>query len=64
MNPDGTEQENVSNAPADDEYAFVSPDGSKIAFHSNRSGTWEIYVMEVDGSNQTQLTHRTSATQQ
>lgn len=34
----------------------VSPDGLKIAFGSNRSGTSEIYLADIDGSNQRQLT--------
>lgn len=29
----------------------------KIVFQSNRDGDWEIYVMNVDGSNLAQLTH-------
>ena len=29
---------------------------AKIAFHSNRDGNFEIYVMNADGSNQTRLT--------
>jgi TolB protein len=33
---------------ADDRLPTWSPDGSKIAFLSNRSGKWEIYVVEVD----------------
>ena len=33
-----------------------SPNGSKIAFGSNRSGSWEIWVCESDGSNAMQLT--------
>tara|TARA_Y100000817_G_scaffold294564_1_gene268568 strand:+ start:354 stop:1253 length:900 start_codon:yes stop_codon:yes gene_type:complete len=33
-----------------------SPDGTKIAFESYRTNKWEIYVMDADGSNQTQIT--------
>jgi TolB protein len=36
-----------------------SPDGSKLAFVSNRDGTDEIYAMEADGTNQTRLTYTT-----
>lgn len=36
-----------------------SPDGKKVAFTSNRddSKTWEIYIMDTDGSEQTRLTN-------
>ena len=34
-----------------------SPDGSQIAFDSDRDGNWEIYVMDADGSNPTNLTN-------
>jgi len=34
-----------------------SPDGSKIAFESQRHGAWDIYVMDTDGSEQTRLTN-------
>lgn len=34
-----------------------SPDGSRIAFYSERDGNGEIYVMDADGSNVTRLTN-------
>jgi Tol biopolymer transport system component len=34
-----------------------SPDGTKIAFASQRDGNWEIYVMNADGTGQTRLTN-------
>ena len=34
-----------------------SPDGTQIAFASDRDGDFEIYVMSADGTNPIQLTH-------
>jgi Tol biopolymer transport system component len=56
MNPDGTNQVNISNNPAADGNPAWSFDGTKIAFNSNRDGDAEIYVMNGDGTNQTRLT--------
>jgi len=33
-----------------------SPDGSQIAFLTDRTGQWQIWVMNADGSNQHPLT--------
>jgi Tol biopolymer transport system component/DNA-binding winged helix-turn-helix (wHTH) protein len=35
----------------------ISPDGKRIAFHSNRTGSYEIWVCASDGKNPIQLTH-------
>ena len=52
-----------------DAFPMLSPDGKKIVFDSNRltadSGTLNIsdlFVMDVDGTNQTLLTRGSSAT--
>ena len=34
-----------------------SPDGTRIAFASERDDNWEIYLMDADGGNQTRLTN-------
>jgi len=34
----------------------ISPDGEKVAFSSNRSGSFEIWTCDLDGSNPVQLT--------
>jgi eukaryotic-like serine/threonine-protein kinase len=39
-----------------DDHPRYSPDGSKIAFVSRRSGTWEIWVCASDASNPVRLT--------
>ncbi len=47
---------NLTNNLEDDDLPAWSPDGSKVAFTSNRDGMGEIYVMSSDGSGVTRLT--------
>ena len=51
MNPDGTEQVNLTQHPAEDLSAVWSPTGEKILFTSDRGGARDLYVMNPDGSN-------------
>jgi Tol biopolymer transport system component len=37
-------------------YPRWSPDGRRILFQSNRTGRWQLYVMDRDGSNERRLT--------
>jgi len=46
----------VTRHPAVDQCPAWSPDGTKIAFESDRDGNFEIYVADADGSNQRRLT--------
>jgi TolB protein len=56
MYPDGT-LGNLTNTPgSSDDGPAWSPDGTKIAFRSYRSGHPDLYVMNADGSGVTQLT--------
>ena len=56
MNADGSSQTNLSNNPGTDIWPTWSPNGSKIAFGSDRGGNPEIYTMNADGTEQTRLT--------
>jgi dipeptidyl aminopeptidase/acylaminoacyl peptidase len=50
-NRDGTDQRNRTNHPAFDGWPEWSPDGSRIAFASNRNSNYQIFVMKADGSD-------------
>ncbi|HEV7554290.1 MAG TPA: LpqB family beta-propeller domain-containing protein [Kofleriaceae bacterium] len=50
-NADGTGARNLTNHPAFDGWPSWSPDGSLIAFASNRFSSYEIFVMKPDGSD-------------
>lgn len=40
-----------------DGYPDISPDGQRIVFQSNRSGTWQLWLVDIDGSGLQRLTH-------
>ena len=47
----------VTQSRARNDSAAWSPDGTKIAFTTNRTGSDDIWVANVDGTNETQLTN-------
>ena len=57
----GSPEIRLTNNPALDEAASWSPDGSRIAFRSNRDGNLEVYSMNVDGSDQRNLSRHPSS---
>jgi WD40-like Beta Propeller Repeat len=56
-NVDGTGEVRLTDAPGLDGMSAWSPDGRRIAFVSDRDGSWEIYVMAADGTGQRRLTN-------
>lgn len=63
MNADGTKQIQLTNTdtlpndfPVYNRNPFWSPNSRKIGFDSNRNGNYEIYVIDADGDNPTNLT--------
>ena len=56
MNADGSGLTALAGSRRSDFEPSFSPDGSRIAFVSNRDGNDEIYVMAADGSRQRRLT--------
>ena len=58
INADGTNMKRLTDTPSGwSDFAAWSPDGTKIAFCSNRDGTQDIYIMNADGSGITRITN-------
>ena len=55
MNSDGSNPMPITNHSGDT-LPSVSPHGDKVAFMSDRTGKWEVYTVNVDGSGFGQLT--------
>ncbi len=55
MDADGSNQRNLTNHPADDEYPTWSSDGSFIVFQSTRQGGISLWIMRADGADQSLL---------
>ena len=56
MNPDGTGVRQLTANTAVDGSPAWSPDGTQLAFRSERDGNAEIYTMSAGGANQTRRT--------
>jgi hypothetical protein len=59
ISPRPQDADRLTRSGADDRWPRVAPDGSQIAFVSNRDGNPEIYPMALDGGSQTRLTTST-----
>ena len=56
MRPDGSETVRLLDDAPKDRNPTWSPDGSRIAFMSTRSGEWELWSVRRDGSDLRQMT--------
>jgi uncharacterized repeat protein (TIGR01451 family) len=58
MNADGTGRRRLSEDEGTDRNPVWSPDGSRVAFESDREhGTFDIHVMDANGNGETNLTN-------
>jgi Tol biopolymer transport system component len=57
MNADGSQQQRLTNNPADDWPVTWSPDGQRLLFGSNRDSNWNLYLLEIKGRNSIRLTN-------
>ena len=58
MNPDGSKKQDLHTKSVAAEGAVWSPDSTKIAYGAHDGdGNWAVWIMNADGSGQTQLTH-------
>ncbi len=60
MNTDGSNLVQLTHDSGSNQYPVWSPDGTQIAFNSNRDGNYEIYLMNADGTNQRKITDHPS----
>jgi len=54
---DGKAVTQLTSDPAPDVQPCFSPDGSRIAFASYRSGNWDLWIIGLDGGQPSQITH-------
>lgn len=57
MRPNGSDEERLTFTTSNDSFPECSPDGTQIAFVSNRDGNFEIYIMAIDGSSIKRITN-------
>jgi Tol biopolymer transport system component len=59
MNPDGSNQRRLTNTPGENWHPAWSPNGTRIVFQCMSGGTFNVCVINADGSGYTQITHWT-----
>lgn len=59
VGPDGANARRLTAGPGDNQGATWAPNGRHLAFQSNRFGSWQVFAMLADGSEQTAITRGT-----
>lgn len=57
MKISGGDPVRVTNGTQTDDSPIVSPDGKRVAFMSNRTGFWEVWGINPDGTDERQITN-------
>jgi Tol biopolymer transport system component len=60
---EGRNERRLTRHPAEELWPVWSPDGRRLAFVSTRDGSWEIFVVNADGSGVRQVTRRLASTE-
>jgi eukaryotic-like serine/threonine-protein kinase len=62
VKPDGSGLRKITDDPAKDRNPTWSPDGTRIVFYSDRSGRYELWSIDVEGSDLQQITNTSGRT--
>jgi TolB protein len=57
VSPDGSNVRRLTSGPGRNESASWAPNGRHLVFQSDRTGTFQLYTMLADGSEQQPLPH-------
>jgi Tol biopolymer transport system component len=58
VRPDGTRLTRLTSDPSVEKEPYFSPSGDRLSFTSDRSGSMQIYIMELSTRSVTQVTNR------
>tara|TARA_B110000014_G_scaffold264463_1_gene266364 strand:- start:8985 stop:12422 length:3438 start_codon:yes stop_codon:yes gene_type:complete len=56
---EGGKAKRLTSHQAEESSPIISPDGKSVAFISQRTGTWQVFVMSINGAQMKQITHHT-----
>ena len=60
----GGKAKRLTTHQAEESSPIISPDGKTVAFISQRTGTWQVFVMSINGAQMKQITHQSPVLKQ